>query len=358
MFQGIDLCSDTATKPSLGMKKAMMKAIVGDEQKGEDPTTRQLEEMVADLFGFERALFLPSATMANEIAICSLCQPGDKLLAAENSHLFLSETGGPAIHARVMCQPIPTESGIFSADAIKRCCHWSKSINHPLPKLISIENTTNKGGGIAWSKSELDAIINCAKELQLKTHMDGARIFNASIKTGLSPKTIASCFDMVTVCLTKGLGCPIGALLVFNEAYYQKVRWLKQLMGGAMRQSGILAAAGIYALQHHVERLEEDHQNAALLAEELGKNNSQISVINNPPSTNVVYFEWQSHHMTATQFHNQCIQKWLRFSQVGENKFRAVTHLDIKRQDIKSVIKIVKEVCAMTDSKCKIFSSV
>ncbi len=349
MFEGIDLGSDTATKPSLGMREAMMKAIVGDEQKGEDPTTRQLEEIVANLLGFDAALLLPSATMANEIAICSLCQPGDELLAAQNAHILLAETGGPAIHARVMCKPIPTESGIFSSDDIKRCYHGSKKVNHPSSKLISLENTTNLGGGMAWSKAELNAVVNCAKELRLKTHMDGARIFNAAIKTGLSPKAIASNIDMVTVCLTKGLGCPVGALLVFNREHDQKVRWLKQLMGGAMRQSGILAAAGIYALEHHVDRLAEDHRNSALLADELSKNNAHIKVLNNPPATNMVYFEWRPQRLTSHQFHDQCLQKGLRFSQMGENTFRAVTHLNITRKHIQTATTTVKEISLKND---------
>jgi threonine aldolase len=345
MFQGIDLCSDTATKPSQGMRNAMLKAIVGDEQKGEDPTTRQLEEMVAHLLGFDAALFLPSATMANEIAIWSLCEPGDELLVAQNAHIFVAETGGPAVHGRVMCKPIPTESGIFAPDDVKRCYPWSKNLNRPLPKLISIENTTNRGGGLAWSQEELNAIVNCASELGLKTHMDGTRLFNASIKTGLSPKAIATGMDMVTLCLTKGLGCPVGALLVFNQAYYPKVRRLKQLMGGAMRQSGILAAAGIYALNHHVDRLADDHQNAAFLAEAFSKNNAHINVTNNPPATNMVYFEWVSHRLTAHQFYEGCLQKRLRFAQVGENTFRAVTHLDIQLKDVQTAVKIVKGIC-------------
>lgn len=343
MFTGIDVFSDTVTKPTLGMRKAILNAEVGDEQKGEDPTTRQLEELIAEKLGFEKALFFPSATMANEIAIRALCEPGDELFAAGNCHLFRSEVGGPAIIANVMCRPIYTETGKFINSDLARCHEDLQGVHNPRAKLISVENTTNMGGGIPWSFEELSSITSYAKQFHLKTHMDGARFFNAHIATGLNPQIIAKNFDMVTICLSKGLGCPVGALLVFHNEYYETVRRLKQLMGGAMRQSGIIAAAGIYALQHHINRLQEDHDNAQLLAKGLSEI-AEIHVINNPPATNIVLFDWLSPKISAKEFAQLCIEKGVRFSQIGKNRLRAVTHLGIMTEEIIRLNKIVKEI--------------
>lgn len=345
MFKGIDLSSDTASLPTPDMKNAMLTAELGDEMRGEDPTTRQLEEKIADMLGFNAALFFPSATMANEVAICALTEPGEELLAAENSHLFFAEAGGPAIHARVMCRPINTSTGIFTGAAIKQAYRSIKGIHLPISKLLSVENTTNIGGGIAWTAAQLNEVVTTAKELQLKLHMDGARFFNASVKTGLTSQAIAKGFDTVTICLTKGLGCPVGALLVFDQNLFPKIRRLKQVMGGAMRQSGILAAAGLYALEHHIERLAEDHHNAQILAKELSEDIPYVRVINNPPDTNIVLFEWLSDKISAEQFLKRCVEKGVRFSQVGANLLRAVTYLNIWAEEIHQAVKIVRAVC-------------
>lgn len=345
MFKGIDLFSDTLTQPTAAMKQAMFAAELGDEQKGEDPTTLKLEAMAADMLGFSAAMFFPSATMANQIAIRTWCEPGDELLAADICHLFNFEAGGPAVNAQVICKPIPTPTGIFSVDDVKKHYRYLNSVHQPVSKLLSIENTTNMGGGIAWTKEQLQSIVTVADELNLKKHMDGARLFNASVKTGLSPKQIASGFDSVTICLSKGLGCAVGALLVFDKAHYAKIRRFKQLMGGAMRQSGILAAAGIYALQNHITRLQEDHDNAAALAVGLSQHSKHIEVVNQPPATNMVFFHWLSTRVSPTEFNDLCVQKGVRFSQVGVNKFRAVTHLGITKKDIETTIKIINEIC-------------
>ncbi|HVV67494.1 MAG TPA: threonine aldolase family protein [Gammaproteobacteria bacterium] len=343
MFKGIDLYSDTVTKPTIEMRKAIVMAEVGDEQRAEDPTTRQLEEMMAGLLGFSAAIFLPSATMANEIAIRSLCDAGDELIAAENCHLFFAEAGGPAIYGGVMCKPVPTLTGIFSAEEVRQRYQWIKGPHFSTTKLVSVENTTNMGGGIPWEQEELRQIVNVADELGLKKHMDGARFFNASVKTGLTPSEIAAGFDMVTICLSKGLGCPLGAVLAFDKVYYDKVRRLKQLMGGAMRQSGMMAAAGIYALNHHITRLAEDHRNAEFLADRL-QEVPQLRLLNYPPATNMVFFEWISNAMTPAEFNECCLQKGFRLSQVGPRKFRAVTHLDITRSDLEKVAALIAEI--------------
>jgi threonine aldolase len=346
MFNGIDLFSDTVTKPTEAMRKAIANAEVGDEQKGEDPTTRKLEEMLADKLGFSAAMFFPSATMANEIAIRAHCEPGDELIAAEDCHLFLSEAGGPALHASVMARPIKTSNGIFTAEDIRLNYRGVQNPLHPVTKMVNVENITNMGGGIAWTYEQLSSVLNVAQELNLKTHLDGARFFNAVIASKLAPQKLAARFDTVTICLSKGLGCPIGAVLAFDKAHWSKIRRLKQLFGGAMRQSGMLAAAGIYALENHIERLQEDHDHARLLAEQLSCI-PQIKVETTSPSTNMVFFSWHSDRITPTQFAESCVQKGLRFSQTSANRFRAVTHLDIKRADIEKTVEIVRKICSV-----------
>ncbi|CAN5449827.1 low-specificity L-threonine aldolase [soil metagenome] len=343
MFHGIDLFSDTVTRPSAAMKQAMIMAEIGDEQKGEDPTTRQLEEMAADLLGHSAAVFFPSATMANEVAIRLLTEPGDELLAAEHCHLFFAETGGPAVHSAVITRPIRSPDGLFTADDVRNTFRFEQGPHYPVSRLLSIENTTNMGGGIAWPVEQLRNVLTTAKELELKTHLDGSRLFNASIKTATTPRMIAKDFDTVTLCLSKGLGCPMGAILAFDILQYQKVRRLKQLMGGAMRQSGIIAAAGIYALTNNIERLQQDHENACLLAEKLLNSGISTLIVENPqPSTNMVFFRWHSPTITPSQFLANCVSKGVRFSHVGNNRFRAVTHLDISREDIEKVVELIK----------------
>ena len=345
MYKGIDLSSDTASLPTPDMKRAMMEAELGDEMRGEDPTTRMLEEKIAAMLGFNAGLFFPTATMANEVAICALTEPGDELLAAENNHLFFAEAGGPAVHAKVMCRPIATHTGIFSGEAVKQTYRAIQGIHLPVSKLLSVENTTNLDGGIPWTAAQLTEVVTTAKALNLKLHMDGARLFNASIKTGMAPAAIAKGFDTVTICLSKGLGCPVGALLVFDKALFPKIRRLKQLMGGAMRQSGILAAAGIYALEHHIQRLAEDHHNAQIFAKELSEDIAHIRVLNNPPQTNIILFEWLSDKITAEQFVKRCAEKGVRFSQIGARLLRAVTYLNIWTEEVHQAVKIVRAVC-------------
>jgi threonine aldolase len=345
MFKGIDLFSDTITQPSRAMKEAMMNAELGDEQKGEDPTTRELEEMAADILGQKAAMFFPSATMANEVAIRLLTNPGDELIAADNCHLFFAEAGGPAIHAGVMARPIRTQTGLFTGQDVRNIYRWSKGPHYPISKLLSIENTTNAGGGHAWNPDDIAAVLTVAKELNLKTHLDGSRLFNAVVRTKTTAKIIAENFDTVTICLSKGLGCPIGAILAYPANDFAKVRRLKQLFGGAMRQSGIIAAAGIYALKNNISRLAEDHANAELLAEKMHAEVDEIHVENVKPSTNMVFFEWTGTHMTADEFLERCIAEGIRFSHFGERRFRAVTHMHITEDDVNKVIAALKKVC-------------
>lgn len=344
MFKGIDLYSDTITRPTREMRLAMVEAEVGDEQKGEDPTTLRLEERMATLLGHSASMFFPSATMANEIAVRLHCSPGEELMAAEDCHLFFAEVGGPAVHSGVSCKPIPAPNGIFSGDDIRKRYRWNKGPHYPVSRLVSVENTTNMGGGVPWSRAQLADVLQAAGELELKTHLDGSRLFNAAAASGMSPLEIAKGFDTVTVCFSKGLGCATGAILAFDLAQWATVRRLKQLFGGAMRQSGILAAAALYALDHHVARLSEDHKNAQLLAEGLARF-AEIQVETLPPRSNMVFFRWQSSEISPVEFLNRCVERGVRFSHVGSNRFRAVTHMDVTRQDMEQAAAIVAEIC-------------
>jgi threonine aldolase len=344
MFTGIDLYSDTITRPTRAMRLAMVEAEVGDEQKREDPTTLRLEERMADLLGHSASMFFPSATMANEVAIRLHCSPGDELLAAEDCHLFFAEVAGPAVHSGVACKPIAAPGGIFSGDDVRRHHRWSKGPHYPVSRLVAVENTTNMGGGVPWSEAQLSDVLNAAEELELKTHLDGSRLFNAAAASGLTPKEIAAGFDTVTVCFSKGLGCATGAILAFDAEHWDAVRRLKQLFGGAMRQSGLLAAAALYALDHHVERLKEDHDNARLLAERLATIPA-LRVETLPPGSNMVFFRWQSGDLSDVEFLRRCVERGVRFSHVGANRFRAVTHMDVKRDDMEKAAKIVATIC-------------
>lgn len=345
MFRGIDFYSDTVTRPSQGMREAMVQAEVGDEQKGEDPTTRALEERVAQLVGKETATFFPSATMANEIAILLFCERGDELVAAENCHLFTAEAGGPAFHAGALARPILSPTGIFDGDAVRAASTPRLGPHYPVTRLVSVENTTNGGGGLAWPLEKLADVTRTARELGLACHMDGARLMNAAVRSGVPAKRVTEGFSTVTLCLSKGLGCPAGAVLSYPKEMYPRVRRLKQLMGGALRQSGILAAAGLYALEHNVTRLQEDHDNARLLARAIHDNCPGLVVENLEPDTNMVYFRQQTPKRTDDQFLKACESRGVRFSWMGPNRYRGVTHLDVSREDIQKGTAILRQVC-------------
>lgn len=344
MFSGIDFYSDTVTRPSKGMREAMANAEVGDEQQGEDPTTLALEVKLSELLGKSCALFLPSATMANQIAIRLHCSPGDELIADGDCHLFLAEGGGPAANSGVQARPIYTKNGIFAKEDFLSRYRYSKGPHYPLSRLLSIENTTNMGGGVAWPQATLKEVVTTARELEMKTHMDGARLFNAVTRLQVRTSEITSQFDTVTVCLSKGLGCPVGAVLAYDKDLYPKVRRLKQLMGGAMRQSGILAAAGLYALENNINRLHVDHENANLLAFALGEAMPHIEVETSEPSTNMVFFRWNHPKVSDRDFLKEITKNNVRFSLVGKNRFRAVLHLDISRENVEKAVKIIREV--------------
>ena len=339
----IDLFSDTVTRPTAGMRAAMAAAEVGDEQRGEDPTTRRLEELAAHLLGQEMATFLPSATMANAIAIQLFCGPGDEILSAENGHILTYEAGGAAVHARASVRAIPTWTGIFGSNAV--LSRLRQDAPHaPRPRLVVVENTTNAGGGRPWPVEESDGVLKAAQSNGLSVHLDGSRIFNAAIALNQPARRLGHGFDSVTLCLSKGLGCPVGALLAHGRQYGPQVRRLKQLMGGAMRQTGILCAAGLYALEHHVKRMAEDHQRSAQLAEGLSEL-EQLVVEKIPLRTNMVYFEVPDRY-SPDRLEVELQAFGVRVSRVNQRRFRAVTHLDLDKDSISRALQIFRQVCS------------
>jgi threonine aldolase len=339
----IDLFSDTVTRPTAAMRAAMAAAEVGDEQRGEDPTTRRLEERAADLLGQETCTFLPSATMANAIAIQLFCGPGDEILSAENGHVLNYEAGGAAVHARAAVRSIPTWTGIFGKNAVLQRLRQDTP-HAPRPRLVVVENTTNAGGGRPWPLEECDGVLQAAHDHGLRVHLDGSRLFNAAVALQIPSSRLGQGFDSVTLCLSKGLGCPVGAVLAHRRDLSPQVRRLKQLMGGALRQSGILSGAGLYAFDHHVQRLAEDHANAAALAEGL-EDISQLVVEKIPLRTNMVYFEVPDRY-SPDRLEQELQSQGVRVSRVNQRRFRAVTHLDVSPADIERAVQVFRQVCA------------
>jgi threonine aldolase len=265
----IDLRSDTVTQPTEGMRRAIAEAAVGDEQKREDPSVNALQERVAALLGQEAAIFVPTATMANQIALKLLSRPGDVLIAEHHAHVVIYEYGGPAAHAGLIALGVPGDRGRLTPEQVRRAAEPSTKAADQRATVLALENTHNATGGRVWPLEALDDVVTTARELGLAVHLDGARLLNAATALGVPPATIAGRFDTVTLCLSKGLGCPLGALLAGSRELMERAWREKHLFGGAMRQAGIVAAAGLYALDHHVERLADDHARARRLGEAL-----------------------------------------------------------------------------------------
>jgi len=327
----IDLSSDTATRPSYAMRYAIHKAPVGDDQRGEDPTVNALQDLGCELLGKEAALFLPSSTQANQIAIRIQTRPGDEVICSENCHIQKYESGGPAVLSGVLLRPLHAPRGIFTADQLL------SAMNPPIPhapptRMVCIENTHNYAGGIVWDETAVRAVTDTAERHRLATHLDGARLVNAAVARGCDLSEIAAPFDTVTLCLSKGLGAPAGALLLGPQAMINEARRWKHVFGGAMRQAGILAAGGLYALQHHLPDIEVDHANAQALASVL----QDIPGIRlDPwPETNIVYFDISGTGMTGIDAMARLEQQGVRASGMGATRLRFVTHRDISTSDI------------------------
>ena len=333
----IDLRSDTATQPTAGMRAAIAAAAVGDEQKREDPTVNELEERAARLLGQDEAIFLPTATMANQIAIRLHTELGDELLGEENCHVFISELGGPAVHSGVVTRGLPGAAGRYSAEQARAA--WRvPAIHSPRTRLLWVENTHNASGGRIWPLEEIAELHALALELELRFHLDGARLLNASVALGIDAAEIGSRFDTVTLCLSKGLGCPLGAILAGTSDAMGNARRLKHLFGGAMRQAGIVAASGVYALDNHVERLADDHARAKRLA--VGLAEAGLAVDPDRVETNFVQIDVAP--LTKDEAMARLAEQGVGLSAtIHPTLLRAVTHLDVTDEDIDAALDAI-----------------
>ncbi|MEA2403074.1 MAG: threonine aldolase [Thermoleophilaceae bacterium] len=328
----INLYSDTQTRPSEGMRRAIATADVGDEQRREDPTTRRLEERVAELLGHEAGLFLPSGTMCNQIALRLHARPGgDELILDRTAHPIIAEAGGPAWNAGLMIHALDGDGGIFSADQVRAAVR-PESRYMPRSRVVSVEQTTNMGGGRVWPLDTVHAVLGAAREHGLRAHMDGARLMNAVVASGVAAAEYAGGFDTAWLDFTKGLGAPVGAVLCGSaELIEEGWRW-KQQMGGAMRQAGIVAAGCVYALDHNVERLAEDHEHARVLAAGLTELGCEVI----PPETNIVIFSAPEGFVEGMARHA------IELSDTPDGRVRAVTHLDVSRADVDEALKAAR----------------
>lgn len=336
----VNLFSDTQTRPTEGMRKAMYEAEVGDEQRLADPTTNALQERVAELLGHQAGLFLPTGTMCNAIAFRLHVGPGgDEVLLDKTAHPLQFEAGGPAAMSGAVITPLDGASGIYTPEQLEAAIRPPGDRYAPRSKLVSVEQTTNIGGGRVWPIETIRAVLGVARAHNLSAHMDGARLMNAVVASGVSAADQASGFDSAWIDFTKGLGAPIGAVLVGSRELIEEAWRYKQMWGGAMRQSGVVAAAGLYALDHHVERLAEDHDNARRLAEGL----AEIDGVTLDPSTvdtNIVVFEVADATRTGEALRGAGVQ----VTRLDLTRLRAVTHLDVDRAGIERALEVMREV--------------
>jgi threonine aldolase len=336
----IDLRSDTQTRPTAEMRAAIAGAEVGDEQKREDPTVNALEARAAELLGHEESVFVPTATMANEIALRTLGEPGDEVMAEENSHIFLAELGGPAVHAGLMTRPLKCVAGRFTPEQIRETVRVTDGTHVPPTKIVSVENTHNASGGRVWPIEEIEAVAATARELGLRMHLDGARVMNAAVASGVPAATIGGHFDTVTLCLSKGLGCPLGALVAGSAELMATARRFKHLFGGAMRQAGIVAAAGVYALEHNIDRLAEDHERARRLAE--GLEAAGVPVDLEQVETNFVQVDLAPLGLSPQDALARLWEHGVGLSMTAHaTRLRAVTHLDVDDDDIEGAVELI-----------------
>ncbi len=333
----VNLFSDTQTRPTAAMKDAMMRADVGDEQNGDDPTTQALCDRMAALLGKEAALFLPSGTMCNQIAILTHCRPGDEVLAHESAHIIANEGGGPGALAGAVVLGLRGPRGMFDAAAVRAALRESRR-NAPPQTLLAVEQTANAGGGSVWPVGMLADVLDTAHAHGLATHMDGARLMNAVVAAGVPAAEMVAGCDSVWLDFTKGLGAPLGAVLCGTAAFIDEAwRW-KQRLGGSLRQSGICAAACLYALDHNIDRLADDHANAQHLAHGLAQIDG-LAV--EPPETNLVFFDTSGAGLTADALATEVRQQGVWLSTVGRYRVRACTHLDVDAAGVAEALDII-----------------
>jgi threonine aldolase len=334
----IDLRSDTVTKPSLEMKAYMLDAALGDDVFQDDPTVRELEDQTARIFGHEAGLFCSSGTMTNQIALMVYLRPGDEVICSSEAHIYNYEGGGIARNSGASARLINRESGIVFLDEIIDNIN-PDDIHYPVTNLVALENTINRGGGICYPISEIEKISNFCKSKNIPLHLDGARLFNALVKTGVKTNYIGPLFNSISICFSKGLGAPVGSVLVGSKEFIHKARRVRKVIGGGMRQAGMLAAAGIYALENNIERLAIDHQHADLLAEGL-RNCSWISKVMDV-ETNIV-IGYMNEGFQNSNFVEKLQKLGVSIVSFGKGRIRMVTHLDISKQDIDKVVSLLK----------------
>jgi len=342
MKEFIDLRSDTVTRPTPDMRKAMAEAEVGDDVFGEDPTVNTLQEKVARLLGKEDALFVPSGTMANQLSIKSHTQPGDEVIIESSSHPYNFEGGAGAALSGIQFHCLKGTRGILDGSQIEEAIRPADH-HFPVTKLVCLENTHNRGGGTIYPLEKMADIYRLAQSKGLLVHLDGARLWNASVAVGIKPREYAQWADSVSVCLSKGLGAPIGSLVAGPKLFIDRVHRFRKMFGGGMRQAGIIAAAGIYALDHHLERLKEDHQNAKRLAVGL-KELKGVSIEPKHVETNIVIFDIADTGMTASQVAEAIKKEGVLIHAFGKTQIRLVTHLDASNDDIEGALKAFEKV--------------
>lgn len=336
----INLVSDTVTKPSVEMLQFMFNAKVGDDVYKQDPTVIELEETLANIFGMEAALFFPSGTMANQTAIKLHTQPGEQIICDKYSHIYHYEGGGASFNSGVSCCLVDGKRGMITADLVRNAINDPEFYHAPLTSLVSIENTTNKGGGACYDIQTLQEIKQVCVENNLKYHLDGARLWNALVAKKQHPKQFGELFDTISVCLSKGLGAPIGSVLLGSAADMKRALRIRKIFGGNMRQSGYLAAAGLYALQHNISRLESDHRRAKELGDLLRKMPWVANV--EPVETNILIFGLQA-NVDEKVFVERIKQKGIAISSMGQGKLRIVTHLDYKEVMHEYVLEVFQK---------------
>lgn len=334
----IDLRSDTVTKPTKEMLEAMMSAEVGDDVFESDPTVNKLQEMAATMFGHEASLFCPSGTMTNQIGIFIQSGPLTDVITEVNSHVYQYEVGGIAFHSRANVKTLEGSRGKLTLAGIKSAVN-PPDVHRTETKLISLENTTNRGGGACYSLSEIKEISDFARSNKINLHLDGARLFNALVETRINPIEIGPLFDSISICLSKGLGCPVGSLLISSKENIHRARKVRKVFGGGMRQVGYLASAGLYALQNNVERLIEDHENARILAGILEELDYVETVI--PPETNILIFHLKD-EIEPQRFLEYLKSKNVLAVPFGGQSIRFVTHLDFKADQIEDLENVLK----------------
>jgi len=336
----IDYRSDTVTKPTKPMQEAMFSAPVGDDVFGEDPSVNALEQLTASTFGMEAALYCPSGTMTNQIAIKCHTQPGDEVICDLTSHIYQYEGGGIAFNSGASVKLINGDRGRISAGQVREGIN-ADDVHKAHTSLVSLENTSNRGGGSCYHLEEIKAIRQVCDENNLILHLDGARLYNAIVAKKHSPKDYGKIFHSISICLSKSLGCPVGSLVIGNKDFIKKARRIRKAFGGGMRQAGIMAAAGIYALQNHVERLEEDHNHAKQIADALSKKTFVETIF--PVETNIIIFKvkepYTPHALVA-----KIKEENILWYAISPTQVRIVTHLDVTPEMIEKTIEVVEKL--------------